>query len=64
MTEIEDQNSGIMVNNDYAFHVKNLGARIHSGSRTTLGDTFDSAKTNSLLVSLSKKLFGLNLKFR
>lgn len=55
---------GIMVNNDYAFHVKNLGARIHSGSRTTLGDTFDPVKTNSLLVSLSKKLFGLNLKFR
>ena len=55
---------GIMVNNDYAFHVKNLGARIHGGSRTTLGNSFVSEKTNSLLSSLSKKLFGLSNKFR
>ena len=27
---------GIMVNGDYAFHVKNLGSRIHGGSRTLL----------------------------
>ena len=33
-----------MVNNDYAFHVKNLGSRIHNGSRTTLGESFDSGK--------------------
>ena len=55
---------GIMVNNDYAFHVKNLGARIHGGSRTILGNSFVSEKTNSLLSSLSKKLFGLSNKFR
>jgi len=55
---------GIMVNNDYAFHVKNLGARIHAGSRTILGNSFVSEKTNSLLSSLSKKLFGLSNKFR
>jgi len=55
---------GILVNRDYAFHVKNLGARIHSGSRTTLGETFDSSKTNLLTVSLKKKLFGLSNKFR
>jgi hypothetical protein len=55
---------GIMVNNDYAFHVKNLGARIHSGSRTTMGDKFNSSQTNKLMVSLNKKLSGLNTKFR
>ena len=55
---------GIMVNNDYAFHVKNLGARIHAGSRTVLGDAFAPPKTNVLLSSLGKKLFGLNKKFR
>ena len=55
---------GIMVNNDYAFHVKNLGSRIHNGSRTTLGSSFDSGKTNLLLGSLNKALFGLNKKFR
>ena len=55
---------GIMVNNNYAFHVKNLGARIHAGSRTVLGNNFSSSKTNPLLTSLGKKLFGLNKKFR
>ena len=55
---------GIMVNNDYAFHVKNLGSRIHNGSRTTLGNTFNPIKTNPLMASLSKALFGLNKKFR
>ncbi len=55
---------GIMVNNDYAFHIKNLGARIHGGSRTTIGSSFNSTKTNSLIVSLSKKLSGLQKKFR
>ena len=55
---------GIMVNNNYAFHVKDLGARIHSGSRTVLGGSFSSGKTNTLLSSLGKKLFGLNKKFR
>ena len=55
---------GIMVNNNYAFHVKNLGSRIHSGSRTTMGNSFNSTKTNSLMVSLNKKLSGLNVKFR
>ena len=55
---------GIMVNNDYAFHVKNLGSRIHNGSRTTLGSSFDSGKTNLLLGSLNKALFGLQKKFR
>ena len=55
---------GIMVNNDYAFHVKNLGTRIHNGSRTTLGNTFNPIKTNPLMASLSKALFGLNKKFR
>jgi hypothetical protein len=55
---------GIMVNNDYAFHVKNLGSRIHNGSRTTLGSSFDSGKTNLLLGSLNKTLFGLQKKFR
>ena len=55
---------GIMVNNNYAFHVKNLGSRIHRGSRTTLGSSFEPRPTNDLMVSLNKKLFGLNLKFR
>ena len=55
---------GILVNNNYAFHVKNLGARIHSGSRTVLGSRFVAEKTNPLLSSLGKKLFGLNKKFR
>ena len=55
---------GILVNNNYAFHVKNLGARIHSGSRTVLGSGFIAEKTNPLLSSLGKKLFGLNKKFR
>jgi archaellum component FlaC len=55
---------GIMVNNDYAFHVKNLGSRIHNGSRTVLGESFDSVKTNPLMASLSKELFGLSKKFR
>ena len=50
---------GIMVNNDYAFHVKNLGARIHYGSRTPVGSSFVASKTNSLIVSLNKKLSGL-----
>ncbi len=55
---------GILVNRDYAFHVKNLGARIHAGSRTTLGESFNSSKTNLLTSSLKKKLFGLSKKFR
>ena len=55
---------GIMVNNNYAFHVKNLGSRIHNGSRTTLGKVFDPTKTNPLMSSLKKTLFGLNRKFR
>jgi len=55
---------GIMVNGDYAFHVKNLGSRIHGGSRTLLGDSFDADKTNSLLGEMNKKLFGLNKKFK
>jgi len=55
---------GIMVNNNYAFHVKNLGSRLHAGSRTVLGNAFESAKTNTLLSSLGKKLFGLQNKFR
>jgi hypothetical protein len=55
---------GIMVNNNYAFHVKNLGNRLHTGSRTVLGNAFEPAKTNTLLSSLGKKLFGLQNKFR
>ena len=55
---------GILVNRDYAFHVKNLGARIHTGSRTTIGEPFNSSKTNLLTGSLKKKLFGLSNKFR
>lgn len=55
---------GILVNRDYAFHVKDLGARIHGGSRTTLSSSFNAAKTNDLTTSLKKKLFGLNNKFR
>ena len=55
---------GILVNRDYAFHVKDLGARIHAGSRTSLGGPFNSSKTNLLTVSLKKKLFGLSNKFR
>ena len=55
---------GIMVNNNYAFHVKNLGNRLHAGSRTVLGNAFEPAKTNTLLSSLGKKLFGLQNKFR
>jgi uncharacterized protein YoxC len=55
---------GVLVNRDYAFHVKNLGARIHGGSRTILGASFNASKTNDLTNSLKKKLFGLNNKFR
>jgi len=55
---------GLLVNRDYAFHVKNLGARIHGGSRTIMGPTFNASKANDLTVSLKKKLFGLNNKFR
>jgi hypothetical protein len=55
---------GVLVNRDYAFHIKNLGARIHSGSRTIMGTSFNASKTNDLTVSLKKKLFGLNNKFR
>ena len=55
---------GIMVNGDYAFHVKNLAGRIEGGSRTLLGDSFDADKTNILLQNLKKKLSGLNKKFK
>jgi hypothetical protein len=55
---------GIMVNGDYAFHVKNLGGRIEGGSRTLLGNSFDADKTNTLLRDLKKKLFGLSKKFK
>ena len=55
---------GVLVNRDYAFHVKNLGARIHGGSRTIMGPSFNASKTNDLTVSLKKKLFGLSNKFR
>lgn len=55
---------GIMVNNNFAFHVKNLGSRLHSGSRTLLGKSFEPSKTNTLLSSLGKKLFGLQNRFR
>ena len=55
---------GIMVNGDYAFHVKNLGGRIENGSRTILGSSFDPQKTNPLLTSLNRKLAGLNQKFK
>jgi len=55
---------GIMVNGDYAFHVKNLGGRIEGGSRTLLGDSFDADKTNTLLRDLKKKLSGLSKKFK
>ena len=55
---------GIMVNNNYAFHVKDLGSRLHAGSRTVLGKSFEADKTNKLLSSLGKKLFGLQNKFR
>ena len=55
---------GIMINGDYAFHVKNLGGRIEGGSRTLLGDSFDADKTNTLLRDLKKKLSGLNKKFK
>ena len=55
---------GIMVNGDYAFHVKNLGGRIESGSRTILGNSFDPQKTNPLLKTLNRKLAGLNQKFK
>ena len=55
---------GIMVNNNYAFHVKDLGSRLHAGSRTVLGKSFEAEKTNKLLTSLGKKLFGLQNKFR
>ena len=55
---------GVLVNRDYAFHAKNLGARIHGGSRTIMGPSFNASKTNDLTVSLKKKLFGLSNKFR
>lgn len=55
---------GIMVNGDYAFHIKNLGGRIHGGSRTLLGASFDPATTNSLLKEMNRKLSGLSKKFK
>ena len=55
---------GIMVNGDYAFHVKNLGRRIEGGSRTLLGSSFQAEKTNTLLRELTKNLSGLNKKFK
>jgi len=55
---------GIMVNGDYAFHVKNLGSRIEGGSRTLLGSSFQAEKTNTLLRELNKNLSGLNKKFK
>ena len=55
---------GIMINGDYAFHVKNLGGRIFGGSRTLLGNSFQPEKTNLLLQDLSKNLAGLNKKFK
>ena len=55
---------GVMVNGDYAFHVKNLGSRIEGGSRTLLGSSFQAEKTNTLLRELTKNLSGLNKKFK
>ena len=55
---------GIMVNGDYAFHVKNLGSRIHVGSRTELGSLFQPDKTNALLRDLFRKLSGLSPRFK
>ena len=55
---------GIMVNGDYAFHIKNLGSRIEGGSRTLLGSSFQAEKTNTLLRELNKNLSGLNKKFK
>ena len=55
---------GIMVNGDYAFHVKNLGSRIQGGSRTLLGSSFQAEKTNALLRNLNKNLSGLSKKFK
>ena len=55
---------GIMVNNDYAFHIQNLGARIRMGTRTPLGKSFDAPKTTDLLASLGKSLKSLQQKFR
>ena len=55
---------GIMINGSYAFHVKNLGSRILSGSRTLLGSSFDSEKSNSLLRDLSKQISGIPERFR
>lgn len=55
---------GIMVNDDYAFHIQNLGARIRMGTRTPLGKSFDALKTNALLESLGKSLKSLEQKFR
>ncbi len=51
---------GIMVNSDYAYYLKNLGGRIQGGSRIFLGLTFDSSKTNELLMDMNKKLSGLS----
>jgi hypothetical protein len=55
---------GIMVNNDYAYYIQNLGARIQMGTRTPLGKSFDALKTNDLLESLGKSLKSLEQKFR
>ena len=55
---------GIMVNNDYAFHVQNLGGRIRLGTRTPLGKSFNAPKTTGLLADLGKSLRSLSQKFR
>lgn len=55
---------GIMVNGDFAFHVKNLGSRIQGGSRTLLGSSFQADKTNALLRDMNKNLSGLSKKFK
>lgn len=55
---------GVMVNNDYAFHVQNLGSRIRRDSHTHLGSSFNAPKTTGLLADLGKSLSRLQLKFR
>ena len=55
---------GIMVNGDYAFHVKNLVSRIQIDSRTLLGSSFQPDKTNDLLRNLYRKLSGLSPRFK
>jgi TPR repeat protein len=46
---------GVMMNKNYAYHVKDLGQNIYSDSRTKIGSSFDEDKFHELLENLRLK---------